>query len=74
MEKAPQQNQKPLTVAEQVVDMMADAGIKHLYAITGDSLNALTEAISKDGRIKFIHMRHEECRSTAYGPSCCVRR
>lgn len=60
MEKAQQQNQKPLTVAEQVVDMMADAGIKHLYAITGDSLNALTEAISKDGRIKFIHMRHEE--------------
>lgn len=48
------------TVADQVVDMMAESGIKHLYAITGDSLNALTEAISNDGRIKFIHMRHEE--------------
>ncbi|MDE6669071.1 MAG: ubiquinone-dependent pyruvate dehydrogenase [Muribaculaceae bacterium] len=60
MEKAQQQNQQAMTVAEQVVDIMADAGIKHLYAITGDSLNALTEAISKDGRVKFIHMRHEE--------------
>lgn len=48
------------TVAEQMVGQMADAGIKHVYAITGDSLNALTDAISRDGRIKFIHMRHEE--------------
>ncbi|MDE7180304.1 MAG: ubiquinone-dependent pyruvate dehydrogenase [Muribaculaceae bacterium] len=50
----------PKTVAQQVVEMMAESGVKHLYAITGDSLNALTEAISKDGRVKFIHMRHEE--------------
>lgn len=50
----------PKTVAEQIVDQMADAGIQHLYAITGDSLNAVTDAISRDGRIKFIHMRHEE--------------
>ena len=48
------------TVAEQVVDMLAASGVRHLYAITGDSLNALTEAIDKDGRVKFVHMRHEE--------------
>lgn len=48
------------TVAQQTVDMMARAGIKHMYAITGDSLNALTDAICNDGRIKFVHMRHEE--------------
>lgn len=48
------------TVADQVVDMLAGAGVKHLYAITGDSLNDLTEAISRDGRVKFVHMRHEE--------------
>lgn len=51
---------KPQNVAEQMVDQMAEAGIRHIYAITGDSLNALTDAISRDGRIKFIHMRHEE--------------
>lgn len=50
----------PATVAEQMVNQMADAGIMHVYAITGDSLNALTDAISRDGRIKFIHVRHEE--------------
>lgn len=52
--------QKKPTVAQQVVGMMADAGIKHVYAITGDSLNEITEAIHDDGRMKFIHMRHEE--------------
>lgn len=48
------------TVAEQVVDQLAGAGVERIYAITGDSLNALTDAISRDGRIKFIHMRNEE--------------
>lgn len=47
-------------VAEQVAEMIANAGVKHLYAITGDSLNDLTEALVKDGRVKFVHMRHEE--------------
>ena len=48
------------TVADQVADMLANAGIKRIYAITGDSLNSLTDAIIRDGRIRFIHMRHEE--------------
>lgn len=52
------QNQKK--VADQVAEMLADAGVKHIYAITGDSLNDLTEAITNDGRVKFVHMRHEE--------------
>lgn len=47
-------------VADQVVDMLAESGVKHLYAITGDSLNDLTDAIVADGRVKFVHMRHEE--------------
>lgn len=46
-------------VADQVAEMIADAGVKHLYAITGDSLNDLTNALVNDGRVKFIHMRHE---------------
>lgn len=56
-----------LLVADQIVDMMANAGIKHLYAITGDSLNPLTDAITRDGRIQFVHMRHEE--SAAFAAS-----
>lgn len=47
-------------VAMQMVQMLADAGVKHLYAITGDSLNPVNNAVRIDGRIKWIHMRHEE--------------
>ncbi len=54
-------------VSQFLVDTLADAGVKNIYAITGDSLNALTDAISKDGRIKFIHVRHEE--SAAFAAS-----
>ncbi len=54
-------------VSQFLVNTLADAGVKNIYAITGDSLNALTDAISKDGRIKFIHVRHEE--SAAFAAS-----
>ncbi|MDE6273361.1 MAG: ubiquinone-dependent pyruvate dehydrogenase [Muribaculaceae bacterium] len=47
-------------VAEQVVDQLAESGVERIYGITGDSLNALTDAITRDGRIKFIHVRNEE--------------
>lgn len=47
-------------VADQLVDMLAGAGVKNVYAITGDSLNDITEAISNDSRLHFVHMRHEE--------------
>lgn len=53
------------TVADQIVNQLAESGVKHLYAITGDSLNAVTDAITRDGRIKFIHMRHEEAAAFA---------
>lgn len=53
------------TVARQVVEQLAEAGVKHIYAITGDSLNALTDAITQDGRIKFIHVRNEEAAAFA---------
>lgn len=59
--------QQQKNVSQFIVDTLADAGVKNIYAITGDSLNALTDAISKDGRIKFIHVRHEE--SAAFAAS-----
>lgn len=54
------ENTSKTNVANQIINQLADAGIKRIYAITGDSLNAITDAIVNDGRIKFIHMRHEE--------------
>jgi pyruvate dehydrogenase (quinone) len=47
-------------VADQIVDMLVEIGVKRFYAVTGDSLNHLNDAIRRSGIIKWIHVRHEE--------------
>ena len=60
-------------IAEQIVDMLVKAGVKRIYAVTGDSLNKINDAVRKDGRIQWIHVRHEE--TGAFAPvSVCVYR
>lgn len=55
-------------VAEQLVDMLSEAGVKRIYAVTGDSLNEVNEAVRKSGgKIKWIHVRHEETGAYAAG-------
>ena len=47
-------------VADQFADTLAAAGVKRIYSIVGDSLNGLTDAIRRQGRIEWLHVRHEE--------------
>ena len=47
-------------VSEQIVEMLVDAGVKRIYAVTGDSLNHLNDAVQKNDEIEWIHVRHEE--------------
>ena len=55
------------TVAEQFVEVLAAAGVKRIYGIVGDSLNGLTDAIRRQGKIEWIHVRHEEVAAFAAG-------
>ena len=55
------------TVAEQFAEILAAAGIKRVYGIVGDSLNGLTDAIRKQGKIEWLHVRHEEVAAFAAG-------
>ncbi len=55
------------TVADQFAETLAAAGVKRIYGIVGDSLNGLTDAIRKQGRIEWIHVRHEEVAAFACG-------
>lgn len=48
------------TVADQFAETLAAAGVKRIYGIVGDSLNGLTDSIRRQGRIEWIHVRHEE--------------
>ncbi|WP_369721903.1 ubiquinone-dependent pyruvate dehydrogenase [Bradyrhizobium sp. LLZ17] len=55
------------TVADQFVESLAAAGIKRIYGVVGDSLNGLTDAIRRHGKIDWIHVRHEEVAAFAAG-------
>lgn len=49
-----------------IVEMLERAGIKHIWGITGDSANFITEAVSKSN-IQFMHVRHQETGAFAAG-------
>jgi pyruvate dehydrogenase (quinone) len=53
------------TVADQFAEILAVAGVKRIYGIVGDSLNGLTDAIRRQGKIDWIHLRHEEAAAFA---------
>jgi len=55
------------TVADQFAETLAAAGVKRIYGIVGDSLNGLTDAIRRQGRIEWLHVRHEEVAAFAAG-------
>jgi pyruvate dehydrogenase (quinone) len=55
------------TVAEQFAEILAAAGVKRIYGIVGDSLNGFTDAIRRQGKIEWLHVRHEEVAAFAAG-------
>jgi pyruvate dehydrogenase (quinone) len=55
------------TVADQFVETLAQAGVKRVYGIVGDSLNGLTDALRRQGKIEWVHVRHEEVAAFAAG-------
>jgi len=66
-------------VADQLVETIDKAGIKRIYAVTGDSLNEVNDAVRRQGNVKWVHVRHEETGAFAAaaeaqlnGIACCA--
>src|SRR5437868_10984776 len=55
------------TVADQLAEILAAAGVKRIYGIVGDSLNGLTDSLRRQGKIEWVHVRHEEVAAFAAG-------
>src|SRR5215813_8489028 len=55
------------TVADQFAEILAAAGVKRIFGIVGDSLNGITDAIRRQGKIEWVHVRHEEVAAFAAG-------
>jgi pyruvate dehydrogenase (quinone) len=47
-------------VADLLWEMLANAGVKRCYGIVGDALNPVIDGLRRNGRVEFIHVRHEE--------------
>jgi pyruvate dehydrogenase (quinone) len=47
-------------VSDVLWEMLANAGVKRCYGIVGDALNPVIDALRRNGKIEFIHVRHEE--------------
>jgi len=54
------------SVAQIIVEVLSQAGVKHCYGIVGDTLNQITSAIKKSD-IEWVHVRHEEVGAFAAG-------
>jgi pyruvate dehydrogenase (quinone) len=47
-------------VADVLWEMLENAGVKRCYGIIGDALNPVIDALRRNGKIDFVHVRHEE--------------
>jgi pyruvate dehydrogenase (quinone) len=48
------------TVAQYLVEALANAGVHRIYGAVGDSLNGIVDAVHHSKKIEWIHVRHEE--------------
>ena len=48
------------TVAARLIETLADAGVKRIFGVVGDSLNGTTEALRQQDTVEWVHVRHEE--------------
>src|SRR6201988_1680679 len=55
------------TVAEFLVNVLAEAGVERVYGVPGDSLNGITDSIRVRQDISWVGVRHEEAAAFAAG-------
>jgi pyruvate dehydrogenase (quinone) len=55
------------TAAQYLATTLAQAGVKRVYGVVGDSLNGFTDALRSQEAIEWMHMRHEEGAAFAAG-------
>ena len=61
-----------VTVAQNIIDTLSLNGVRRVYGVAGDSLNALTEAIRVHDEVDWVHVRHEETAAFAAGAEAAM--
>jgi pyruvate dehydrogenase (quinone) len=60
------------TVADNIISTLQASGVQRIYGIPGDSLNGFTDALRRNGKIEWTHVRHEEAAAFAAGAEAAV--
>jgi len=55
------------TLADEIVETLAQVGVQRIFGLVGDSLNPVTDALHRSGKLEWIHVRHEETAAFAAG-------
>ncbi|HWN31299.1 MAG TPA: pyruvate dehydrogenase [Pseudonocardia sp.] len=53
------------TVADQMIEVLIQAGVRRVYGLVGDSLNPLADAIRRNPDIEWVHVHNEEAAALA---------
>jgi pyruvate dehydrogenase (quinone) len=61
---------KKISLAEQLVELLMQAGVAHIYGLVGDSLNSFSDAVRRsggaaNGGIDWVHVHNEEAAAFA---------
>jgi pyruvate dehydrogenase (quinone) len=48
------------SLADQLTDILLEAGVQRVYGVVGDSLNPIVDAIRRADGIEWVHVRNEE--------------
>ncbi len=63
---------KTMSVADLFVETLHHAGIRRIWGVTGDSLNAMNDSLRRHGGIEWMHVRNEEAGAFAAGAEAQV--
>ncbi|RMX08377.1 ubiquinone-dependent pyruvate dehydrogenase [Corticibacter populi] len=61
-----------MSIADLLVQTLANAQVERIWGVTGDSLNGINDSLRRDGRIRWMHVRHEETAAFAAGAEAAV--
>jgi pyruvate dehydrogenase (quinone) len=61
-----------MKISDLIAETLANAGVKRIWGVTGDSLNGLNEALRLQGRIGWMMTRHEEVAAFAAGAEAAL--
>src|ERR1700740_3453484 len=48
------------TLADQLIEVLLEAGVERIYGVAGDSLNPVVDAVRRADGIEWVHVRNEE--------------